>query len=146
MQAILFRRPEGEYAIDPKIDPSVVNPITGMTSNTYENSIYLCFVNRSFGINSSIHELDRLLVCLAGNNSPSNGSYTVIGNSGMISVHAIPFPNGEILFYGRPGEPYGGGDPAGPNIHYLTVSQPASAIALFERNEVMTTSVLLYAS
>lgn len=39
----------------------------------------------------------------------------------MISVHAIPFPNGEILFYGRPAEPYGGGDPAGPNIHYLTV-------------------------
>ena len=25
----------------------------------------------------------------------------------MISVHAIPFPNGEILFYGRPAEPYG---------------------------------------
>ena len=40
----------------------------------------------------------------------------------MISVHAIPFSNGEILFFGRPAEPYGGGDPAGPGIHYLTVA------------------------
>ena len=43
----------------------------------------------------------------AGNDSPANGSFKVVGNSGMISVHAIPFPNGEILFYGRPAEPYG---------------------------------------
>ena len=39
----------------------------------------------------------------------------------MISVHAIPFPNGEILFYGRPAQDYGGGDPAGPGANYLRV-------------------------
>ncbi|DBB11708.1 TPA: hypothetical protein ACH3X3_005878 [Trebouxia sp. C0006] len=77
--------PEGQYAIDPKIDPNIVSAIPG-------------------------------------NDSPTNGSFKVVGNSGMISVHAIPFSNGKILFFGRPAEPYGGGDPAGPGIHYLTVA------------------------
>lgn len=79
-----YPRKEGEYGIDPKVDPNIVNPIPG-------------------------------------NDSPGNGSYKIVGNSGMIGVHAIPFSNGEVLFFGRPAEPYGGGDPAGPNIHYLTV-------------------------
>ncbi|KAA6418816.1 MAG: hypothetical protein FRX49_11173, partial [Trebouxia sp. A1-2] len=63
-----------------------------------------------------------IVSAIPGNDSPTNGSFKVVGNSGMISVHAIPFSNGEILFFGRPAEPYGGGDPAGPGIHYLTVA------------------------
>ena len=64
---------------------------------------------------------------IAGNNYPSNGSYAVVGNSGMIAIHSILFPNGEVLFYGRPMEPYG--DPAGPKIEYLTVSTEFSYCA-----------------
>lgn len=63
----------------------------------------------------------------AGNDSPTNGSYAVVGNSGMIAIHSILFANGEILFFGRPTEPYG--DPAGPKIDYLTVSTTSCCLA-----------------
>ncbi|KAK9866371.1 hypothetical protein WJX84_008187 [Apatococcus fuscideae] len=79
-----YPRPEGEYAIDPRIDPARDFPIPG-------------------------------------NRSPANGTYKVVGVSGAISVHAIPFPNGEILFYGRGSEGFGGGDPAGPGANFLRV-------------------------
>ncbi len=57
----------------------------------------------------------------AGSNPAVNGSYKVVGNTGAIAAHAVPFANDLVLFLIRPNAriDFGGETTALPNEAYL---------------------------
>lgn len=61
---------------------------------------------------------------LAGNNPAVNGTFKVVGNTGAIAAHAIPFANDLVLFLIRPNSriAFGGDTSALPDKAYLLVS------------------------
>ncbi|KAK9861867.1 hypothetical protein WJX84_011613, partial [Apatococcus fuscideae] len=61
---------------------------------------------------------------IAGNNPAVNGSFKVVGNTGAIAAHAIPFANDLVLFLIRPNAriDFGGETTALPDQAYLLVN------------------------
>ena len=59
-----------------------------------------------------------------GNNPAVNGSFRVVGNTGAIAAHAVPFANDLVLFLIRPNAriDFGGDTTALPDQKYLLVS------------------------
>ena len=68
-----------------------------------------------------------LLLYVAGNNPAVNGSYKVVGNTGAIAAHSIPFANDLVLFLIRPNAriDFGGETTALPDQAYLLVMPSA---------------------
>ena len=90
----------GEYNIDPQIDPAVLTPIEN--GNILTQLAHIVHV----------HPRVVLSNCWVAVGPPTAraGSWKVVGNSGAIAIHALPFTNELMLLLSRPANYAGGGD------------------------------------
>ena len=90
----------GEYNIDPQIDPAVLTPI--------KNGNILMQPAQLVGVHSWV-VVSKCRVTV-GPPSAQAGSWKVVGNSGTIAIHALPFTNELMLLMSRPANYAGGGE------------------------------------
>lgn len=76
-----------------------------------------------FGLFWSLAHLTSFASHLAGNDPTVNGTFKVVGNTGAIAAHAVPFANDLVLFLIRPNSriAFGGDTSSLPDQAYLLV-------------------------
>lgn len=75
------------------------------------------------------YDIDPTIDPLGGQNQGAsvNGSFRVVGNSGAIAIHAVPFPNNLILLWQRPSNQ----NSTGPDPYVAAANGTQQEVAAF---------------